>query len=287
MALREENLGENHIYTIQSHHNLAQLYFSCGDTNTSKTLFIKSINAINKVKVDELNLEVTILNEKSTLYSNYASFLIKIKHENKNKILKYAEQAVDICIKNNPAIMTFKINLANAYEYCGEYDKVEKLYIDVLESKISIFGKYHNEVASAYMGISLFYAEYKKNCKLSIEYINTAIDIYKAVYSTDLHPSIALAYDNLGSVYNKCEDYKQANVFALKALELNEQLLSESHYITVMNYYNVGVSYYMLENYEKAKDYLFKAIQYDKSFLENDTVKKMLIDIKTTTKYSS
>lgn len=283
LALREENLGENHIHTIQSYNNLAQLYFSCGDINKAKILFIKSINAIDKVKVDELNLEATILNEKSALYSNYASFLIRIEDKNKDEILKYSKKAVDLYTENkdfsNPAIITCKFNLAKTYEYCGEYNKAEKLYIDVLESKINVFGEYHNDVATAYIGISLFYSNYKKNCKLSIDYINKAIDIYKMVYSTDLHPDIALAYDNLGSIYNKCGNYKQANTFTLKALKLHEKLLGESHYTTVINYYNVGRLYYILEDFKKATEYLLKAIHYDKSFLENDNVKEIFRNI--------
>lgn len=269
LALREENLGENHIHTIQSYNNLAQLYFSCGDINKAKILFIKSINAIDKVKVDELNLEAIILNEKSTLYSNYASFLIRIEDKNKDEILKYSKKAVDLYTENkdyfNPALITCKFNLAKTYEYCGEYNKAEKLYIDVLESKINVFGEYHNDVATTYIGISLFYSDYKKNCKLCIDYINKAIDIYKMVYSTDLHPSIALAYDNLGSIYNKFGNYKQANTFTLKALKLHEKLLGESHYTTVINYYNVGISYYILEDFKKANEYLLKAIHYDKT----------------------
>lgn len=284
LVLREQILGKNHIHTIQSYNNLAQLYFSCGNIDNAKKLFIKSIYNITKVNVNEKNSEITILSEKSTLYSNYGSFLIKIEYKNKNRVLKYLKKAVDLYIQykdySNPAFITCKFNLAKGYEYCGEYDRAEELYIDVLESKISTFGKCHNDVATAYMGISLFYSEYKKDCKLSIEYTNKAIDIYKTVYLTDLHPDIALAYDNLGTIYNKCRDYKQANTFTLKALELHEKLLGESHYSTVMNYYNVGVSYYMLENFKEARNYLLKAIYYNKSFLENDTVKKMLIDIK-------
>ncbi len=283
LALREENLGENHILTIQSYNNLAQLYSSCGDINKAKVLFMDSINAISKVKVDKINNEVTILNEKATLYSNYALFLIKIEYTNKNEILTYAKESVDLYIENkdfsNPAIITCKFNLAKTYEYCGEYNKAEKLYIDVLESKINVFGEYHNDVATAYIGISLFYSNYKKNCKLSIEYINKAIDIYKMVYSTDLHPDIALAYDNLGSIYNKCGNYKQANTFTLKALKLHEKLLGESHYTTVINYYNVGRLYYILEDFKKATEYLLKAIHYDKSFLENDNVKEIFRNI--------
>lgn len=242
-----------------------------------------AINAISKVKVDKTNNEVTILNEKSALYSNYAALLIKIEYTNKNEILTYAKESVDLYIENkdysNPALITCKFNLAKTYEYCEEYNKAEKLYIDVLESKISVFGEYHNDVTTAYIGISLFYSEYKKNCKLSIDYINKAIDIYKMVYSTDSHPNIALAYDNLGSIYNKCGNYKQANTFTLKALKLHEKLLGQSHYTTVMNYYNVGISYYILEDFKKANEYLLKAIHYDKSFLENDSVKEMIKNI--------
>ena len=99
------------------------------------------------------------------------------------------------------------------------------------------------------------------------------------VYSTDLHPDIALAYDNLGSIYNKCGNYKQANTFTLKALKLHEKLLGESHYTTVINYYNVGRLYYILEDFKKATEYLLKAIHYDKSFLENDNVKEIFRNI--------
>ena len=37
---------------------------------------------------------------------------------------------------------------------------------------------------------------------------------------------------------------------------------------------------YGVENFKEARNYLLKAIYYNKSFLENDTVKKMLINIK-------
>ena len=101
-----------------------------------------------------------IITEKSTLYSNYASFLSKT-NGNKNEALEYAEKSIELykqeySNKLSSELSTFEFNLAGIYEDNNRKKEAKYLYEKVLKDKIELFGKNHNDVATAYMYLALF-----------------------------------------------------------------------------------------------------------------------------------
>jgi tetratricopeptide (TPR) repeat protein len=263
LNIRKSILGEKHISTIQAYHNLAQLNFSCGNITEAKKGFRKATKLIKKLK--EIQNQSMYINEKTVLYSNYAIFLSQIESNHKSAVF-FAKEAIDIYEKEYDKIdsnlATFYYHLAMIYESNKEYIKAKVLYENVLQIKIDTFGEEHNDVATAYMGLATFYVQLNnKDCSKSIEYINKALNIYKKIYMSEKHQAIALCYDNLGSIYNKCKEYNNANKFSLKALILHIELLGEEHYKTIQTYLNVVISYYMLEKYIEALTHVKKIIE--------------------------
>lgn len=281
LSIREKLFGSNSIYTIQCYSNLAQLYFSSGNIIDAKKLFEKAINLINNVKENEINtLKKITITEKSTLYSNYASFL-NTTNDDKNKALKYAEKSVELyklgCNNElSSELSTFEFNLAVIYENHNKKEEAEYLYRKVLEDKIKLFGKNHSDVATAYINLALFLAKNKISYKISKEYAYKALKIYQSVYSNEINPKIALLYDNMGVIFNLYEDFENANIYAIKGLNLYEKLFGVNHYNTIKSCYNVGISYYMLKKFKEAYFYIKKVVDNDETFLENKTCQEIL-----------
>lgn len=279
LSIREKLFGSNSIYTIQCYNNLAQLYFSSGNIIDAKKLFVKAIKLINNVKEDEMNRK-TIITEKSTLYSNYASFL-NSTNDDKNKALKYAEESVELykleCNNElSSELSTFEFNLAVIYENHNKEEEAEYLYKKVLEDKIKLFGKVHSDVATAYINLALFLAKKKINYNISKKYAYKALKIYQSVYSNEINLKIALLYDNMGVIFNLNEDFENANIYAIKGLNLYEKLFGVNHYTTIKSYYNVGISYYMLKKFKEAYFYIKKVVDNDKTFLEDKICQEIL-----------
>lgn len=281
LSIRKKTLGDNSIYTIQSYGNLAQLHFSCGNINGAKELFIKAINLIKDIKEDERDYRQMIITEKSTLYSNYASFLSKT-NGNKNEALEYAEKSIELykqeySNKLSSELSTFEFNLAGIYEDNNRKKEAKYLYEKVLKDKIELFGKNHNDVATAYMYLALFLVKNETDFEMVKEYSYEALKIYKSVYPNEIHPRIALWYDNMGVIFNYGGNLINANIYALKALNLYEKLFGKTHYTTTISYYNVAISYYKLEQLNEAYFYIKKAVYNDKSFLEQEICKEILL----------
>ncbi len=261
LSIREEVLGQGHILTIRSYHNLADLYFRCGNIPKAKELYKIFLEFMDNS--DEKNADNIYM------YSNYASFLIKTEPHNR-KSLEYNKEVVISFLKKydntNPDIGTFYYNLAYNYEHFSEYQLAEDNYKKALNIKIKFLGKQHSDVATAYMALAVFYSN-NIGCDIAFSYIDKALEIYMAIFQTEEHPDIALCYDNLGSIYNRCQKYDEANDFSLKALALYERLLGTVHYTTAKSYHNVAISFYLIEKFEKANQYIKKAIEIGKKTL--------------------
>jgi len=203
---------------------------------------------------------------------------------NNKSAIRFAKKAVGIYEneyeKIDSTLATFYFHLGRIYESFGKNIKAKRLYEIVLQTKIDTFGEEHNDVATAYMGLAFFYLKLNnKDCSKSVEYMYKALEIYKIVYMTEKHPDIALCYDNLGSLYNRCKDYSNSNKFSLKALTLHIKFFGEAHHRTLQTYLNIIVSYYMLEQYIEALTNVKKIIELKPTCLDEYDTKKIIIGL--------
>ena len=100
----------------------------------------------------------------------------------------------------------------------------------------------------------------------ALEFLTKALDIREKVLGKE-HPSTALSYDNIGSVYSTMGDYPKALEFLTKALEINEKVLGKEHPDTANSYNNIGYVYSTMGDYPKALEFLTKALEINEKVL--------------------
>ena len=155
---------------------------------------------------------------------------------------EYKADSINTLIKleaeheNNEEVKSLFVELANVYEYEGEWNKYEETVQRMLsfanekgdlEYKAECFNK---------LGIS--------NClrgknNLALEYFSKALQINEELQDSI---SISNSYENLGLVYKDLSDYDKALSYQIKSLKIREKV---NHSRLANNYINISTIYYL------------------------------------------
>ena len=92
----------------------------------------------------------------------------------------------------------------------------------------------------------------------TLDYYTRALEIYQQI---DDPSGIALALNNVGTIYDKQSDYPKALDYYLQSLEINEQLGHK--YVTGVTLSNIGVIYMKQGDFPKALDYNLRSLEYN------------------------
>lgn len=111
----------------------------------------------------------------------------------------------------------------------------------------------------------------------------------------EVHPDIAIAYDNVGGIYKDLGDYKMALEYQEKALRIRLSVFGENHHDVAQSYRNVGYLYSLLGDHERTLEYYSKALEiargikflYLKEELQDRLVReRVIMGIKENVKHS-
>ncbi len=306
--------------------NLGKLSISLGEFPLAKDLFVKIIS--NPVKADYY--------ESYTAFSYYNLAKIKVLQAEWKECLEYLNKAKSTFLSNKDSIgltdyflllgnmylNTGNLNKAKkAFEKGGEYvDQInDKYFLGLIDNNIGIIHASQNEFDEAltYFYRALSYQQQLDNSNKISEIRNnlgllftlkddndTALGEFdlsiQSGLKNDYLISIAMAYVNKSVVYCRTADYKFANAYSDKAMELairlNDKLtiadvykvkgmierelnnfsISENHLLTSLrlnadiknkyNYaecaYEIGLLYVKWQNIPQAFKYLKKAYDY-------------------------
>ena len=97
---------------------------------------------------------------------------------------------------NHQDISTFFTNIGNVYSDMGEYVTALKYHCKALKVDNELYGDKHSHIARTYMNIGNAYHELGEYTS-ALEYYNKSLDMYKAVFGTTNHPSIANVTHNI------------------------------------------------------------------------------------------
>lgn len=195
---------------------LANISMISGNIEKAKNIYEKLLNKNIKSANTYCNLGIILLNEGDI-----------------NKALELFNNSLNF----KPEEMVYKnikVNIATCYWLLGEVTKG----IDTLESLIKEFDFINENI---YTTLGFLYL-LNNDTEKAITYSKKAVDI-KEDYSS--------AWDNLGQIYLKIKDYKNAKKMFTEALKYNE-------YSVESNYY-MGIIYELENNLELAKSQFNKA----------------------------
>lgn len=106
--------------------------------------------------------------------------------------------------------------------------------------KKQLLGDKNVEVAATLNNIGLLYSDTEP--VTAEKYYQEALTIYQAILPAD-HPSVALAYGNLGVVYRKQQKYDQSIKYFEDALVIQKKRFGEVHPTIGFLYNNIGQTY--------------------------------------------
>jgi len=178
------------------------------------------------------------------------------------KFIIFFESLNNLLIKQkteNEKIATFYGNLANIYNYLGEYKKAEPLYKQALATSKKLLGQEHVDVGINYNNLASHYEIMGAYEKAEPLYQQSLI-ITETLVGQE-HLTTASTYNNLGRLYRLIGKYKEAESFMKKSLTIREKLLGEEHPDTTKSYNSLAVLYHLMGVYLKAETFYLKDLK--------------------------
>lgn len=163
-------------------------------------------------------------------------------------------KTIAYCKKNNIEIGVAKANanIANTYQYQGEYTKAIQYYINAIKS----FEKLKDSTSTAitYQNLSAIYTKFK-NEKLEFFYLKKADQFFKK----EDYYNRGLLYTDIGLGYLRTDRFKEAFRYFQKAEIMYEKTKNKELGFYVVR--NFGEYYRISKNYEKAIPFYKKALE--------------------------
>src|SRR6478609_1766300 len=131
-------------------------------------------------------------------------------------------------------------NIGLVYWTTGNTSLALETLEQALLLKKKLLGEQSVEVAATLNNIGLLYSD--TDPATAERYYLEALAIYKTLFPSD-HPSIALAYGNLGVVYRKQKGYVQSIKYFEDALAIQQKRFGDIHPTIGFIYNNIGQTY--------------------------------------------
>lgn len=184
-------------------------------------------------------------------------FSLQGKYE---EAIKTIEKALEILKMTGQSLELARAyyNLASAYNYLSQSDKVEENSKQSLEIYCQCSGPRHPEAACVYdmlgtVNLNKGYNEKAlKNYRRSLKIRETFLD--------KIHPDLASSYENIGIIFYKNGNYQQALEYYNKSLEMRKSFFTENHLDIASSYNNIGITYYEQANYTLALENFEKSL---------------------------
>ena len=128
-----------------------------------------------------------------------------------------------------------------AYALANESDYDQEKYMELLEKYGEFLGTY---------------AKYEESLQVQVQ----LLDIRLSVLGEN-HSSVAVSYNNIGSIYYKMCDYSKALECFEKSLSIELPVLGENHPYVAASHDNIGLVYNNLGEYSKALEYNEKSLR--------------------------
>ncbi|CAF2151864.1 unnamed protein product [Rotaria magnacalcarata] len=134
----------------------------------------------------------------------------------------------------------------------GQFDKVEELYMALIEQKFHDCDRvvFYEQLGS----MKWHQGHYKEAMVFNEEFLK----IYQNTVPKD-DPSLVTSYYNIGGMYNNMGDYAKALEFYHKAHRILEKTLDPYHHHLAKSYNNIGAMYNSMGDYLKALEFYDKA----------------------------
>ncbi len=222
LAIREQQLGPEHLYTATSLNNLAILYRAQGKYEKAEPLYLRSLTIFEQQLGPAHPDTATSLNNLARLYREQG------KYEQAEPLylrsLAIVEQQLG---PEHPNTATCLNNLAGLFAEQGKYEQAEPLYLRSLAIREQQLGPEHPNTATSLNNLAELYREQGKYKQAESLYLRALTIVEKQLGPQ--HPNTAISLNNLALLYHRQGKYEQAAALYLRALAIVEKQLRPEH----------------------------------------------------------
>ena len=260
LAIRKEQLGENHPLTGDSLNNLASLYESQARYSEAEPLYLQAL-AISKEQFGESHPSTAdSLNNLAGLYKSQARYP-EVEPLLQQALAIRKEQFGD----NHPDTARSLNNLASLYSSQARYTEAEPLYLQALAINKEQLGENHPETATSLNNLAELYYHQGRYPEAEI-YHKQALAINKEQFGEN-HPDTALNLNNLAALYKSQGRYPEAEPLYRQALAIVKEKLGDNHPQTATSLSNLAQLYYSQGRYTEAETFYQQALDIRKEQL--------------------
>jgi tetratricopeptide (TPR) repeat protein len=246
LAIRKQQLGDNHPLTAQSLNNLALLYRVQGRYSEAEPLYKQAL-AIRKQQLGDNHPDTAAsLNNLAALYQSQGRYS-EAEPLYKQALAIRKQQLGD----NHPNTAASLNNLAALYQSQGRYSEAEPLYKQALAIRKQQLGDNHPNTATSLNNLAGLYQSQGRYSEAEPLY-KQALAISKQQLG-DNHPDTATSLNNLAGLYESQGRYSEAEPLYKQALAIRKQQLGDNHPDTASSLNNLAELYQSQGRYSEAE----------------------------------
>jgi serine phosphatase RsbU (regulator of sigma subunit) len=224
------------------------IYLNQNDTKKSLDYAFKLLNYSKKLNGnDRFDYEARAYEKLATIYSNSGNIDYAIKYQS-SAVESYKKMKGDnyyfISMLNLASFFNIKKNYKQALYY---YEFIEE---NLESEKLEAYSTYlFNAIAVCYKD--------QNNFKKAFIYYEKSIDAVLK-YTPDDKSSLAIAYNNIGNLYNDEKKHSKANEYLTKAMALFKEIDDKKSLADV--YYNLSVNLSKLNDFQQSNVFMMEYI---------------------------
>ena len=190
-----------------------------------------------------------------------------------NQSLKMIEMSYEIYLnklgEEHPLTISVYNNLGEFYADKAEYARAEEIMKKALELRKKILGENHPDVAESHFKLGELYSDEAKYT-VSLNHLLSAKRILEKIYPGKDQLSIANLYNQMGIVYVRLLQLKNARKHLKESLRIKIQLLGKVNPEVAISYSNLGLLEGESGNIDKQISYYLKAGKIQKKIFGKD-----------------
>jgi tetratricopeptide (TPR) repeat protein len=254
LAIRSEELGEDHADTLKASMSLGFLHVRKGRYPEAESLFLDCLERYRRTVGTDDPDALSAMGVLGVLYKRQGRYA-----EAEPLYVAVLEARRRVLGDDHRHTIVSMNNLGILYRVQERYDKAEKLYVEALELSRRALGESHPDTLNLSNGLAVVYKHLGQLEKAESLYMDV-LEARRSLLGPE-HPSTLQSVNNLANFYMDKNRFEQAVSLLLETLETRRRVLGREHPITLGCQQDLGVAYVLWGRYEQAEAMLTEALE--------------------------
>ena len=246
LAVRQADLGEDHVDSLKSLTLLGHLRVRQGRYLEAEPLLVKNLKLHRRVLGEEDSDTLSAMEVLGVLYRRLGRY-----HEAEPLYVEVLDARRRVLGDEHRYTIVSMRNLAVLYSALEEYDRAEQLYSEALELGRRVVGDDHPDTLGALSSLATLYRRQGKLAAAEALYVDV-VQAQSRLLGEE-HPNTLMSMHNLAYVYVRQKRHAEAERLFLEVLEARRRVLTEEHPNTLDTMYALSSIYNSLGQYEKSE----------------------------------